>query len=126
VVNDFIERLDAEGVPTTRSTLTTSVEVCLDEYEASLRVFYTTIFLRIDLYAFADELAATAVRNKIPPDADCTGGGPAWVAEIPYFQCGAVIAFLQTPDAGLSETFEELCGPPFARTFASGIFRDLG
>ena len=39
-----------------------------------------------------------------------------WNAELPYFQCGDLIAFIQSDDDDLSAVFEELCGPPFAQT----------
>ena len=76
---------------------------------------------RIDLYPFEDEQTASDIAGDIPPDASCSGSAD-FVVELPYFQCGSVIAFVNQPNEQLQTTFEELCGPPFARTRA--FFQD--
>jgi hypothetical protein len=119
VTSDFLAELDTHGIPTTRSRISSTGEDCLGEFRSALNVFYAESFRRIDLYAFDDETAASAVADEIPPDADCRNNvSISWVDELPYFQCGALIAFIQSGDDDLAEVFEQLCGPPFAKTFA--------
>lgn len=116
--SEFLTELDAHGFSTTRSRVGTTGEACLGEYRPALNVFYAESFRRIDLYAFEDETAASAVADEIPPDAECLNNNFVidWNAELPYFQCGDLIAFIQSDDDDLSAVFEELCGPPFAQT----------
>jgi hypothetical protein len=71
--------------------------------------------VQVDLHPFGDEQTANAIAKQIPPDASCSGSAD-FVVELPYFQCGSVIAFVNQPNEQLQSTFEELCGPPFART----------
>jgi hypothetical protein len=77
--------------------------------------------VQIDLHPFEDEQTASAIAKQIPPDASCSGSAD-FVVELPYFQCGSVITFVNQPNEELQATFVDLCGPPFARTRA--MFQD--
>ncbi len=118
VVGEFLTELDARGVSTTRSQVSSTGEICLGGYRSALHVFHAEPFERIDLYGFDDETAASAVADEIPPDAECRNTNVVidWNDELPYFQCGALIAFIQSGDDDLAAVFEQLCGPPFAET----------
>ena len=131
LVQELIAGLNNQDIQTRQTGRVFSDETCMYEHESVLHSFIFGngvrfgIGQRFDLYPFEDEQAASAIASNIPPDAECRGGSKVvdWVAELPYFQCGALIAFVQSADEGLSKAFEELCGPPFARTYTSGLFR---
>ena len=119
-VSNFVTELDVHGISTERSKVSATGEACLGRYQSDLHVFHAPPFERIDFYSFSDESLAIAASDEIPADADCHDDGVVidWSEEFPYFRCGALIAFIQSPDDGLQSAFEELCGPPFAVTVA--------
>ena len=124
LIQDFILELNDQGVPTRLMGRMFASDNCMIEYDSVLHGSNSGKGIefgfgnRFDLYPFESEQLATEVASKIPPDAECRGGSRMMdsVYESPYFQCGALIAFIQIPDTRLQSTFEELCGPPFAQT----------
>jgi len=125
-VQDFISKLNARGVTTRLTGRIFADSNCMFEHESVLHGYNSGRGIefgfgdRFDLYPFADERSASDVASKIPPDAECRGGSRIvdWVCELPYYQCGELIAFVQSSNENLQSTFEDLCGPPFARTVA--------
>lgn len=121
LVQDFVSQLNDLGVQSRLTARSSSYAGCLNAdtigfygYIAGngVKYGYGEIF---DLRPFGDEQSASAFAGEIKYRG-CSG--PDWIYELPYFQCGAVIAFVQSTDEDLQTNFEELCGPPFARTRA--------
>jgi hypothetical protein len=117
-VDELVSLLSEHGITMRLSPRNFSYQGCLLDFLSDMESFdIQTKPLRfrsgIDLYSFGNEEAASAASRGIPNDC---GHGPDWVVELPYFQCNSVIAFVQSTEKGLADAFEELCGPPFAKT----------
>ena len=126
VAQEIISELNERGYPTRLTGRMFASDNCMYKYESDLHGYNAGPGIefgfgeRFDLYPFDSEILATEAANKIPPDGECRGDRITrdYVNASPYFQCGALIAYVQSPDEQLQEAFLELCGPPFAVTVA--------
>ena len=125
LIQDFISQLNERGFETRLMARTVSHVNCLSTEDsvlygyiagAGVKFGYGEVF---DLWHFGSEQSANTIANRVQQRGCST---PDWSYELPFFQCGAVIAFANNPDTALQTAFEELCGRPFAWTSAWSVF----